>query len=183
MPSSSSEREIPPILTDLRLSVNVIGYHFMSAAFLPLLGKATEKNHGFSSSIVNISSISGQLKVSQHHMPYNASKAAAIQLTEMFAVHCAEAGTKVRVNSIAPGVFPSGMTTDGVDEDQKSSIDASGYREKKGVSLSFILLFERSLHSLTISVAVVSIRRFPLVDLEKKKIWQLLFSVVPQTNT
>lgn len=109
----------------------------MSAAFLPLLSKATAKNYGFSSSIVNISSISGQLKVSQHHFPYNASKAAAIQLTEMFAVHCSEAGTKVRVNSIAPGVFPSGMTTDGVDDDQKSRIDASGYREKKGVSLGF----------------------------------------------
>jgi NAD(P)-dependent dehydrogenase (short-subunit alcohol dehydrogenase family) len=107
----------------------------MSAAFLPLLGKATSKNYGFSSSIVNISSISGQLKISQHHMPYNASKAAAIKLTEMWAVHCAEAGTKVRVNTVAPGVFPSAMTTDGADEDQKSRIDADGYREEKGVGL------------------------------------------------
>lgn len=108
----------------------------MSAAFLPLLSKSTSINQGFSSAIVNISSISGMLKISQHHLPYNASKAAAISLTEMLAVHCSEAGTKVRVNSIAPGVFPSGMTTDGTDDDQKSRIDASGYREEKGVSSS-----------------------------------------------
>ena len=153
----------------------------MSAAFLPLLGKATSQNHGFSSSIVNISSISGQLKISQHHMPYNASKAAAIQLTEMFAVHCADAGTKVRVNSIAPGVFPSGMTTDGVDGDQKSRIDASGYREEKGVSVQTSLQrVETSLRN--VANKTFSLNRSQLADLERKKIWPSLYLVAQPTS-
>lgn len=86
-------------------SVNLVGPFFMAAAFLPLLGKATAKNYGFSASVVNITSISGITKTAQNHMPYNASKAAAIQLTDMLALNCADAGTKVRVNSIAPGTL------------------------------------------------------------------------------
>jgi len=85
-------------------STNVVGHYFMSTTFLPLLSAATKNEHGFSASIVNVSSISGMIRTTQQHMPYNVSKAAAIQLTTMMAQEFSEPGVKVRVNSIAPGI-------------------------------------------------------------------------------
>lgn len=82
---------------------NVTSCYFMSIAFLPLLQKATEEGHGWSGTVINISSISGQVKTSQHHAQYNASKAALIHLNRMMANEIQENGLKVRVNSIAPG--------------------------------------------------------------------------------
>merc|ERR1712093_574395 len=43
-------------------STNVVGHYFMSTTFLPLLSAATKNEHGFSASIVNISSISGMIR-------------------------------------------------------------------------------------------------------------------------
>ena len=40
---------------------------------------------------------------------YNASKAATISLTEQLAVELKNPGLEVRVNTIAPGYFPSGQ--------------------------------------------------------------------------
>ncbi|KAH8597245.1 hypothetical protein B0O99DRAFT_685157 [Bisporella sp. PMI_857] len=58
----------------------------------------------------------------------NASKAAAIHLTKMLASEVAENDPKVRINSIAPGVFPSEMTTGSKsDEMQKSHIEKNKY--------------------------------------------------------
>jgi hypothetical protein len=53
---------------------------------------------------------------------YAASKAAFIQLTRMLATTLVEA--KIRVNSIAPGVFPSEMTAGKSDENQKSEMNS-----------------------------------------------------------
>lgn len=55
---------------------NVPQCMFMTMAFLPLLAKATEHQHGFSGCVINTSSISGIVKTAQHHFAYNASKAA-----------------------------------------------------------------------------------------------------------
>ncbi|KAK5018088.1 hypothetical protein BJ546DRAFT_981224 [Cryomyces antarcticus] len=101
---------------------NVAQLYFMSTAFLPLLQKASEHQHGYSGTIINISSISGIVTESQKHFGYNASKAAAIHLTKMLAREFADAGLKIRVNSIAPGVFPSEMTAGESKDNQKSEL-------------------------------------------------------------
>jgi len=102
---------------------NVVGPFLMSTAFLPLIQKSTETHKGYSGTIVNITSISGHIRISQSHFSYNASKGAAIHLNKMLATEIAKNGIKVRVNSIAPGVFPSEMTTsESRDDNQKSEM-------------------------------------------------------------
>ncbi|KAH8690785.1 short chain dehydrogenase/reductase family [Talaromyces proteolyticus] len=109
---------------------NVCQLYFMSSTFLPLLNKGTEIEHGWSSTIINISSISGIVKISQHHFNYNTSKAAAIHLTKMLAHEITSSGLKIRINNIAPGVFPSEMTAHESDEAQKSSLPKERYENK-----------------------------------------------------
>lgn len=109
---------------------NVGQLFFTTAAFLPLLQKGSEAERGWSSTVVNVSSISGIVKVAQHHFAYNASKAAAIHLTKMLAQEVASSGLRIRVNNIAPGVFPSEMTAGESDEKQKSSILKEKYEGK-----------------------------------------------------
>ncbi|KAJ7790581.1 hypothetical protein B0H14DRAFT_3115543 [Mycena olivaceomarginata] len=104
-------------------TTNVVSPYLMTTAFLPLLQRATEQHYGYSGTVINITSISGLLRISQGgQFPYNASKGAFIHLNKMLAVEVANAGLKVRVNGIVPGVFPSEMTTEGSSGDQKSSI-------------------------------------------------------------
>ncbi|KAM0330839.1 hypothetical protein ACHAQA_003794 [Verticillium albo-atrum] len=110
---------------------NVPAGYFLSTSLLPLLEKSTEKHAGWSSTIINITSISGMIQKSQHHFSYNASKAAAIHVSRMLAHEIAQNGVKVRVNSLAPGVFPSEMTTkESADAAQKSQIPKEKYESK-----------------------------------------------------
>ncbi|KAK7973515.1 hypothetical protein PG996_007740 [Apiospora saccharicola] len=111
-------------------NTNVASLYFTTAAFLPLLQKSSEKHPGWSGTVINISSISGMIKSSQHHFAYNASKGAAIHLTRMLASEVAGQGLKIRINSIAPGVFPSEMTAGESGGDQKSHIPKEKYAEK-----------------------------------------------------
>ena len=91
--------------------VNVASVYFVSIAFLPLLCAARENGYAEAGNIINISSISGLTKESQWgQFSYNASKAATISLTEQLAVELKNPGLEVRVNTIAPGYFPSEMT-------------------------------------------------------------------------
>ncbi|KAJ5210063.1 Short-chain dehydrogenase/reductase SDR [Penicillium cf. griseofulvum] len=112
------------------MRTNVTQLFFMTTAFLPLLGKATDETFGWSSTVVNISSISGLVKSAQHHFAYSASKAAAVHLTKMLAHEIISSNLKIRVNNIAPGVFPSEMTTNDSDEKQKSTIPKERYEDK-----------------------------------------------------
>jgi len=109
---------------------NVAQCFFMTTAFLPLLQKATDEQYGYSGTVINISSISGMVKTSQHHFSYNASKAATIHLTRMLASEIATNGLKIRVNSVAPGVFPSEMTASESGANQKSQIPKDKYADK-----------------------------------------------------
>lgn len=93
---------------------NVTAGFFTSIAFLPLLKKggdsAKKQNPLFSSSVINVSSISGQMKGSSGGQPaYAASKAAFSHVTRMLATTFKDVG--VRVNCIAPGVFPSEVSS------------------------------------------------------------------------
>ncbi|PMD50581.1 NAD(P)-binding protein [Hyaloscypha bicolor E] len=108
---------------------NVPQLFFMTMAFLPMLQKASEHQYGYSGTVINISSISGIIQSSQHHFGYNASKAAAIHLTKMLASEIANNNIKIRVNSIAPGVFPSEMTAGESGSDQKSHIEKEKYEK------------------------------------------------------
>jgi NAD(P)-dependent dehydrogenase (short-subunit alcohol dehydrogenase family) len=109
---------------------NVAQIFFMTTAFLPLLQNASETHHGYSGTVINITSISGIVKTAQHHFAYNASKAAAAHLNTMLSSEVASNGLKVRINGIAPGVFPSEMTAGESGEDQKSFIPKEKYKDK-----------------------------------------------------
>ncbi|KAL8793179.1 MAG: hypothetical protein Q9195_004209 [Heterodermia aff. obscurata] len=106
---------------------NVAQLYFMTGAFLPLLQRASEHQHGYSGTVINITSISGIVLKSQGHFSYNASKAAAIHLTKMLASEISNKGIKIRINSIAPGVYPSEMTAGESGEDMKSELPKEKY--------------------------------------------------------
>jgi len=102
-------------------STNVSSQFFVAAGFLPLLSKTLNSTPGYSPSIINITSISGVMKGSSNgQFAYASSKAAFIHLTRMMATTFVEA--KIRVNSIAPGVFPSEMTGGDSNEHQKTEL-------------------------------------------------------------
>jgi NAD(P)-dependent dehydrogenase (short-subunit alcohol dehydrogenase family) len=109
---------------------DVVALFFTTAAFLPLLQASSERHPHWSGTVINIGSISGLVKLAQHHFAYNAAKAAAHHLTRMLAGEIAQAGHKIRVNAIAPGVFPSEMTAEGSDEFQKSDLGREKYADK-----------------------------------------------------
>lgn len=139
-PESSSAEEMKQNLFDTdnatfedwgeSYNTNVASLYFTTAAFLPLLQKSSDKHPGWSGTVINISSISGMIKTAQHHFAYNASKGAAIHLTRMLASEVAGQGLKIRINSIAPGVFPSEMTAGESGGDQKSHISKDKYADK-----------------------------------------------------
>ncbi|GJE89565.1 NAD(P)-dependent dehydrogenase [Phanerochaete sordida] len=111
---------------------NVIGHFFTSVAFLPALAAARRPGHA--PCVINIASMSGITRSTQHHFNYNVSKAAVIQLTNLLAQEFSQAGVGLRVNSIAPGIFPSQMTTDGKDGQNKSVIEGGEeYGRRNGI--------------------------------------------------
>ena len=101
---------------------NITAQYFMSAAFVPLLAQGRNVTPGYTSSIVNITSISGVMKGSSSgQFAYATSKAGMMHLSRMLATTLKDC--KIRVNQIAPGIFPSEMTTGKSDEQQKSEIE------------------------------------------------------------
>ncbi|CAI4220079.1 unnamed protein product [Parascedosporium putredinis] len=128
-------------------STNTSAAYFVTTAFLPLLNYSTEKHEGWSGMVINISSVSGRIKTGQHHYSYNASKAATTHLTRMLASDFLTNGVRIRVNSISPGLFPSEMTTDGSDEQQKSHLskesgsDSPAERPGKDEDMAAAVLF------------------------------------------
>ena len=108
---------------------NVAQLYFTTTAFLPLLEKASEHQHAFSGTVINITSISGITKQSQNHFSYNTSKGAANHLTKMLASEIANAGLKIRINAIAPGYFPSEMTAGDSGDNMKSELEKKNFEQ------------------------------------------------------
>ena len=84
-------------------AVNVEGVFLGCHAAIPLL---KESGGG---SIINISSIAG-LVASPYATAYGASKAAVRHLTKSIAQHCAETHSRIRCNSVHPGIVLTPMT-------------------------------------------------------------------------
>lgn len=113
------------------MQTNVAAGYYLSMAFLPLLAKGKAVTPGYTSQIVNVSSISGAMKGSSGgQFAYAASKAAFTHVSRMLATTFSDVG--VRVNVIAPGVFPSEMTADESGKDNKSQLDESGASNPAG---------------------------------------------------
>lgn len=112
-------------------NTDVTSVYFTTVAFLPLLQAAMEPKGPlprFSSNVITISSMSGQMKHAQGHFSYNAAKGATVHLTKMMSSEFQRAW--IRVNSIAPGYFPSEMTTKTSNDKQKSELPAEKIQEK-----------------------------------------------------
>jgi NAD(P)-dependent dehydrogenase (short-subunit alcohol dehydrogenase family) len=127
---------------------NVASTYFLTTACLPLLQRSTEMQNGYSGCVINITSISGLVRISQHHPADHVSKAAAVHLSNMLGAEIVDAGLKIRTKNIAPGeipraslppattdilttgVYPSEMTTGESGEDQKSHIPKAKFEGK-----------------------------------------------------
>jgi len=134
-------------------SVDVTAVYFTTIAFLPLLqaslssSSSSQKSQlstshqggpatmaSFGPSVITTSSMSGLIRHSQAHFAYNTAKASTAHLTKLMSAEFQKLG--IRVNSIAPGYFPSEMTDDGgSDEQQKSELPAEKVEEKGHVPL------------------------------------------------
>jgi len=136
-PDSSSAKQLKETLFNSEsfsewsetYNTNVSSVYFSTVAFLPLLQAAkSSASHGNSPSVIVISSMSGIMRHAQGHFSYNASQAATVHLAKMMSFEFKEAG--IRVNSIAPGYFPSEMTTKESDGDNKSELPNEKIEEK-----------------------------------------------------
>ena len=111
-------------------NTNVSSVYFTTVAFLPLLQAGTETHGSRTASVIVISSMSGIMRRSQGHFSYNAAKGATVHLAKLMSAEFEK--TEVRVNSIAPGYFPSEMTAKESGDDQKSNLPEKKVQEIKG---------------------------------------------------
>lgn len=82
--------------------VNVEGVFLGCRAAIPLMRRSG------GGAIINISSI-GSIEPTPNNMAYGASKAAVRHMTKSVALHCAKDGSKIRCNSVHPGVIRTAM--------------------------------------------------------------------------
>ena len=82
----------------------------------------------FGASVITTSSMSGIMRHAQGHFSYNTAKGATVHLTKLMSAEFQK--TWIRVNSIAPGYFPSEMTTSESDGNQKSKLSKKEVSEK-----------------------------------------------------
>ncbi|ORY09157.1 hypothetical protein BCR34DRAFT_487756 [Clohesyomyces aquaticus] len=114
-------------------NTDVSSVYFTTVALLPLLQAGTEIYGHLSASVIVISSMSGIMRESQGHFSYNAAKGGTVHLTKLMSAEFQK--IRVRVNSIAPGYFPSEMTTKESGNDQKSQLPNEKVQEKGHVPM------------------------------------------------
>lgn len=83
------------------------------------LGIEAMKDNGEKNSIINLSSVDG-LVGDANLLAYNASKGGVRLLTKSAALHCAEKGYDIRVNSIHPGYIMTPMVEAGLKQNPKA---------------------------------------------------------------
>ncbi|KAF5343062.1 hypothetical protein D9758_011116 [Tetrapyrgos nigripes] len=86
---------------------NTAGPYFTTMGFLSLLKRGARTREGETSSVIIISSGAGSFKVTSGMIAYPVSKAGANHLTGILATQFALQKIPIRVNCIAPGIFPS----------------------------------------------------------------------------
>ncbi|KKY37581.1 putative short chain dehydrogenase reductase family [Diaporthe ampelina] len=110
---------------------DVTSVYFTTVAFLPLLQASLQPKgplERYQPSVITISSMSGLMRHAQGHFSYNAAKGATVHLSKLMSAEFQQTG--IRVNSIAPGYFPSEMTAKSSDDRQKSELPAEKVQEK-----------------------------------------------------
>ena len=113
------------------MQTNVTAVYFSCLAFLPLLQASMEPKGAYparAASIIVVSSMSGIMRGSQGHFAYNAAKGATVHLSRLMSSEFEKAS--IRVNSIAPGYFPSEMTMKESNEQNKSHMPAEKVLDK-----------------------------------------------------
>ncbi|KAF2018254.1 NAD(P)-binding protein [Aaosphaeria arxii CBS 175.79] len=114
-------------------NTDVTAVYFSTVALLPLLQAGTESHGHLSASVIVISSMSGIMRDSQGHFSYNAAKGGTVHLTKLMSAEFQK--VRIRVNSIAPGYFPSEMTAKESDERMKSQVPDEKIQEKGHVPM------------------------------------------------
>lgn len=109
-------------------NTDVSAVYFTTVVLLPLLQAGTETHGHLSASVIVISSMSGIMRHAQGHFSYNAAKGGTVHLTKLMSAEFQQ--LRIRVNSIAPGYFPSEMTAKESDENQKSQLPDDKIQEK-----------------------------------------------------
>lgn len=99
------------------LETNVRGTFLLTRGSLPLLRAAAGDR-----SVINLSSIAGQVGALQTGLHYAASKGAILALTRSFARHLAPEG--IRVNAVTPGPVASAIT-DQLQGEGRAKLEAS----------------------------------------------------------
>ena len=120
----TSEKSIYDIQQDLwnvepsswaqTFDTNVSAVYFTTVAFLPLLYAGNQAISNYTSVVIVTSSIAGFSKQISSGFAYSASKAAATHLARCLGWYFAK--LPIRVNVLAPGLFPSEMTSSDRDE-------------------------------------------------------------------
>jgi len=107
--------EFPESGWDKVMDLNVKSLFFLTQQCLPLLRAAAA--NGGRARVINIGSVNGLTNSHMDNYSYTASKAAVHHLTRHLATDLA--GDGINVNAIAPGLFPSKMTSHLLPQEQE----------------------------------------------------------------
>ena len=113
--------EFPELGWDKVMDINVKSVFFLTQKLLPQLDAAASP--GMPAKVINIGSIDGQHVSDLETYSYAASKAGVLHMTKMMAKFLG--GRRITANAIAPGFFPSKMTSAIPEEFREEVRDAS----------------------------------------------------------
>ncbi|KAI4521358.1 NAD(P)-binding protein, partial [Schizophyllum commune Loenen D] len=92
-------------------ATNTFALFFVTTASIGLLAKGSDRHGTYSASVINVTSMSGSLKLAWSYFAYGASKAVIAHLTKMLPPSSRAAGSPyastVRLTALAPGQIES----------------------------------------------------------------------------